>query len=1097
MYISRIVRAACAIAAALLLGSPSSVMASDPLRDGFLNPPKSAKPHTWWHWMDGNITREGITADLEAMKRIGLGGAQIFNVDCGVPAGPVKFMSPEWLEMTEHAISEAGRLGLELCIHNCAGWSSSGGKWNTPEHAMQEVVWSELKVTGLQRFSDALPQPATREGYYRDIAVLAFKSDGGAQIKDIRVKAAYDRRDRLDPDLSPVPGSPIPLSGVIHLTKNMASDGRLTWDVPDGEWTILRVGYTPTGAVNAPASPEGTGLECDKLSKEALDAHWAGMMASVLKNAGPAVGRSLNNSLIDSYERGFQNWTPRFGEEFAKRCGYDIVPYLPVLSGRVVESPEVSERFLWDFRRTVADLWAENYVGHFTELCHANGMMSSIEPYGNGAFDNLKCGGQADIVMGEFWVGGWGVGETTKMAASAGHTYGHKFTGAESFTADESHGRWLVDPYSIKALGDRVYCDGVNRFIMHRYAHQPWSNVVPGMTMGPWGMNFDRTITWWNQGVAWTSYLSRCQFLLQSGLFAADLCYFYGESGANDLAPRGGLRPAVPAGYDYDGCDSSVVLERMSVRNGRIVLPDGMSYRVLVLPESRFMTPRMLTKIAQLVKAGAVVVGPKPSQSPSLSGYPNCDAEVKRLADQVWGNCDGASIREHKYGLGKVIWGIDIAGVLSGMRIQPDFSTTDNPGRERLSWIHRRVGGADIYFVANRTYYPLTTDCTFRQTGKAPEFWYPDTGKIADASVYQEKDGTTTVPIRFDPAGSVFVVFRKPVGESPHLVSVTRTGGSEADIAPSIHIVKATYGAGAQVADVTSKVSDMVAAGQVPVAADNAMFGDPAPQVVKQLTVEYTVNGKPGKAVVAEGGSWDLMNNGAVPMPDFELQTDKRAGIQLKAWKSGDYTLKTSDGKSRTLRAAPGAANCEITGPWTLRFAKGWGAPDEVVLDKLISWSEHDNPGVKYFSGTAVYAKDFSLPASAVGSNVSVVLDLGRVKNFAEVKLNGKSLGILWKEPFRVDVTGLARAGKNHLEVGVTNLWPNRLIGDAQLPDDCQWNGNTIASIPQWVTDGGKNPQPGRYTFATWRFFNKDSQLLESGLIGPVVVRSVKRLPVK
>jgi len=1091
----------CAAAAALMLGT--AVMAApDSLEKGFLNPPNSAKPHTWWHWMNGNISREGITADLEAMKQIGLGGAQIFNVDCGIPAGPVRFNSPEWVQVMKHAVDEASRLGLELCVHNCGGWSSSGGPWVKPEFAMQEPVWSERKVTGPAHISEALPQPETREGFYRDIAVLAFRSESlpenGEQINDIRGKAAYDRRDRLDPDTTAkVPGGAIPLDGVINISQSMTSDGRLTWDVPEGKWTILRMGYTCTGAINAPAPPEGTGLECDKFSKEALDAHWAGMMGPVLAAVGPAAGRSLDNALIDSYERGHQNWSARFPEEFKTRCGYDITPYLPVLTGRVVGSPEISERFLWDFRRTVADLYAENYVGHFTELCHKNGMQSSTEPYGNFTFDNIQCGRQVDITMGEFWVAGWGVGETTKMAASAVHTGGKKIVGAESFTADEMRGRWQIDPYSIKALGDRIYCDGVNRFIMHRYAHQPWMNVKPGMTMGPWGTHFERTLTWWKQGTGWVSYLSRCQYLLQSGLFSADLCYCYGESAANDLLNRRSLRPAPPAGYDYDGCDAGVVLQRMSVRNGRIVLPDGMSYRVLVLPESRFMTPKMLTKIAALVKAGAVVVGPKPAQSPSLAAYPACDQQVRKLADEVWGNCDGISVKQHAYGLGKVYWGMDLAKVLAATNTKPDFQTQDKPGQERVTYIHRTIGNTEVYFVANHAYFPISVDCTFRQSGKVPEFWYADTGKITAAPVYREHGGLTTVPIRFDPAGSVFVVFRKPAGGANHLVSAARQGGeTEASIASKLRIVKATYGPAddpTRTADVTSKVADMAAALNFTIQASNDVFGDPALNVPKQLTVEYTVAGKPQKAVVGEGGQIDLVTgDGSSAMPAFEMTAGKNGSVALKAWQPGVYTLKTTDGKTRTLRVKAGAATAALTGPWALQFPDGWGAPKQVTLDKLISWTEHSNPGVRYFSGTARYSKDFTLPASLVAPGRSVLLDLGKVKNFAEVTLNGKKLNVLWKEPFRADVTGLVRAGRNHLEVSVTNLWPNRIIGDAQQPDDCQWNGNAIAKIPQWVTDGGKRPQAGRYTFATWRYYNKDSQLLESGLIGPVVIRSVE-----
>ncbi len=767
--------AVCVIVVVLALGV-ASIAAPDSLERGFIDPPNSAKPQTWWHWMNGNITREGITADLEAMKRAGVGGAQIFNVDCGIPAGPVKVGSPEWVGLVKHAVTEADRLGLELCMHNIAGWSSSGGPWIKPEQAMQELVWTERKVQGPAQFSEVLEQPKDKEGFYRDVAVLAFRCedlpDDGQQIGDIRGKAALDRRNRMDPDLTtPVTGGAIPLDGEIDLTKSMAADGRLTWDVPDGKWSILRIGYRPTGAQNAPAPPEARGLECDKLSNEGVEAAWAGMMAPVLKAVGGPDGRSLNNVLIDSYERGYQNWTRDFPAEFARRCGYDITPYLPVITGRVVGSPEISERFLWDFRKTVADLWAENYVGHMADLCHANRMFCSIEPYGNGAFDDLQCGGEADIAMGEFWVGSGG-GDHTKMAASAMHTHGGKIVGAESFTANEEHAKWQADPYSIKALGDQIYCDGVNRFIMHRYAHQPWMNVAPGMTMGPWGTNFERTVTWWDQGAAWLSYLSRCQFLLQSGLFCADVCYCCGEAGANDLIGRGSL----PAGYDYDGCDAGVVLNRMSVRDGRIVLPDGMSYSVLVMPESRFMTPEMIGKIEQLVRAGAVVVGPKPDKSPSLAGYPDCDARVKQLADQVWGDCNGTTIKEVRYGLGLAIWGMDMPAILAQLNIPPDLAVNGAQGEKRAAWIHRRAGDADVYFVSNQSYSRLSREWVFRQSGKVPELWHPDTGKIERAPVYWESGGRTIVPIRFDPAGSVFVVFRKPADGSDHLVSVTRSG---------------------------------------------------------------------------------------------------------------------------------------------------------------------------------------------------------------------------------------------------------------------------------------------------------------------------------
>ena len=553
---------------------------ADSLADGFRNPPDSARPQVWWHWMNGNVTKEGITADLEAMKRVGIGGAQIFNVDGGIPAGPVKFLGPEWRGLMLHAAREADRLGLELCLHNCAGWSSSGGPWNTPEHAMQRVTISEQPVTGPAHFSGVLPAPPARLGFYRDIAVLAFRTPAGEdgtgkslRINNFDAKSGANgqfvlsspAKDRVSADLV------VPRAGIVDLTGALQPDGRLEWDVPAGDWTILRLGYTPTGAENHPAPAAGTGLECDKFSRDALDAHWTGYVQKVLDDLGPlaGAGKPLNNVLIDSYEVGGQNWTPRFRSEFERRRGYDPLLFLPTFTGRVVDNPEVSERFLWDVRRTIADLFAENYYGHFQELCHQHGLKASIEPY-TGPFESLQCGEAADIPMGEFWVGG-APGSSIKLAASAGHIFGRPVIGAESFTASpgRQHGRWLDDPYSLKALGDQVFCRGINRFIFHRYAMQPWTNRWPGMTMGQWGTHFDRTCTWWEQGRAWLQYVARCQYLLQQGRFVADAAYFCGQSAP--VETRVG-NPVLPQGYDFDafGCWGG--------RAGFRVVPDTPAY---------------------------------------------------------------------------------------------------------------------------------------------------------------------------------------------------------------------------------------------------------------------------------------------------------------------------------------------------------------------------------------------------------------------------------------------------------------------------------------------------------------------------------------
>lgn len=1062
------------------------------LERGFKEPPASAKPHTWWHWMNGNVSKDGITRDLEAMKRIGIGGAQIFNVEEGIPLGDTPFMSPQWRDTVKHAIREAKRLGIELCIHNCAGWSSSGGPWIRPEHAMQILTFTETPVTGPLQFSGKLPQPTTRRNYYQDIAVYAIRKPktDGVRLNDIAFKAAFERGGRILPENRPTPeGTATEKDSVVLLTDRMKPDGTLAWDVPEGEWILLRLGHTPTGKENHPAPVAGRGLECDKMSREAMDEHWAGMMAAVLKDADPATRTALNNALIDSYEVGSQNWTPKFRAEFQKRRGYDPLPYMPTVTGRVIGSIDVSERFLWDFRRTIADLFAENYFAYFGELCHKNGLQFSVEPYGNGLFDNLQVGGLADITMGEFWIGG-AASETIRIAASAAHTNGRTIVGAESFTADDQRGRWLVDPYSIKALGDRMFSEGLNRYIFHRYAHQPWKDLAPGMTMGPWGSHIERTQTWWDQGTAWMKYIARCQYLLQSGRFVADVVYFTGEDGPNDLPYLRGS--VVPTGYNYDGCDATV-LRKMRVENGEIVLPTGMRYRVLMLPDGDTMTPETLGVVAKLVEDGATVVGPKPQRSPSLVGYPACDAAVKVLADKVWGSADGKTNFENTYGKGRIYWGKPLVDVLTAQNIDPDVSTTERAFP--VQWIHRKADSTDLYFVSNPRSRNETVSVSFRVMGRMPEIWNPETGATTPAPVWHEENGRTVVSLAFEPAGSAFVVFRKP-STWDHLTSVISEASRTA--APTkIEIVSARYEAtdGAGGADVTQKVAEMVAAGESSIPATNANFGDPIPLHIKRLRVVYRVNGKETERAVGENDSVELLgpSDDTVP-PEFSL-VSRGNEVQLHAWKAGTYEVKTASGKTLSL-TAPEPKKLVVNGSWTLTFPAGKGAPEKVTLPKLASWSTHSDPGVRYFSGSATYNIAFDVPADFAEKGKAIYLDLGRVKNFAEVTVNGKRLNTLWKAPFRVEVTSLVRPGKNTLAVRVTNLWPNRLIGDEQLPADVEWNGVTLKEWPEWLRSGKPRPKTGRVGFTTWHFYNKESPLLESGLLGPVTLYAVPDLPI-
>ena len=845
-------------------------------------------------------------------------------------------------------------------------------------------------------------------------------------------------------------------------------------------------------------------------------------------------------------------------------------------------------------RRTIADLIAENYAGHLQQLSQRHGMSLSIEAYGKGTFDNLSYAGRADVPMAEFWVGG-GMLETCKAMASAAHVYGKPIVAAESFTANPADAKWQNHPFSLKPLGDSAFCEGVNRFVFHRYALQPWLDRKPGMTMGPWGTHYERTETWWDQTSAWHEYLTRCQFLLQQGHFVADICYLCGEGAPNDLLPESQLNAIRLAGYNYDGCTAEVVLTHMAVKEGRLVLPHGMSYRVLVLPRSDTMTPPLLRKIKALVEAGATVVGPRPVRSPSLAGYPKCDEEVKRLAAELWGDCDGKKVLEHRCGQGKVVWGKSLEQLFADMAVPPDFRCRGGTTAADIRYIHRAIAGAEVYFLANGGRETEHTVCSFRVHGRCPELWWPDTGRMERLAGYDEADGGVRVPIRFDPCGSVFVVFRPAAATPPDkVVSVMRNGEvllstpaaranntnvastftmvlwvrPEADITLPTESTDGIAGSGDNRNDAlypppghqvygTGHAGCGISAGRngVCVYEHSAQYFA-APLVARASLTSWThlavvyrggepllyINGKlarkglksrmtvhPGVGVLhdvrpaafkgnihtlqqinralTEAEIARLMestapDSGGDDLPDVEIVQGEGENLSVQVRLAGTYEIQTARGKSLAFEAPSIGRSLEIPGPWNLRFPAGWGAPERVTLEKLISWTDHNDPGVRCFSGAATYSRQIVVPAEMIGKERRVFLDLGRVRVIAQVNLNAKEVGILWKEPFRVDVTDAVKAGENVLEIRVVNLWPNRLIGDEQLPDDCEWResqgtaGRPLLEWPTWLLEGKPRPS-GRYTFSTWKHWTGDSPLLESGLLGPVILRPAVKIAVR
>ncbi len=1116
-----------AAAVAALLGAwiVSAQNSGEALERGFQNPPDSAKPRVWWHWMNGNITKEGIKGDLEWMKRVGIGGFQNFDAALNTPQIVEKrlvYMTPEWKDAFKYTATLADQLGLEMAIAGSPGWSESGGPWVPPAQGMKKYVWSETRVEGGRPFSGTLPKPPAATGpfqnmplagrggmngeaappppreFYADAAVVAYRVPAGdvpmarLQPKVTSSGGAFDLAALTDGDLvkaSLLPAAPVgekswiqfefaapqtihgltialgggggrggrgggnsgqvlqssddgrqfsdvvalPLGGaaehtlafppvtakffrvsfitqpppagragfggmppmggraaptapagvqiaelvlqtgarvnrfeekaafvptpdlygfatpavsaqdavrkadVIDLTSKMRPDGTLDWTPPAGTWMVVRLGYSLLGITNHPASPEATGLEVDKLNRAYVKAYLDNYLGQYKDTVGPLMGkRGLQYIVTDSWEAGAENWTDDMIAEFTKRRGYDPHPWLPVLTGHVVESAEASDRFLWDFRRTIADLIAENHYDQITASLKERGMARYSESHESGRAiiaDGMEVKRSAAVPMSAMWTQlpgvnneQYGYNADIRESASVAHIYGQNLVAAESLTA--SFGAWSWSPETLKPTADKELAMGLNRFVIHTSVHQPVNDKIPGLGLGPFGQWFTRHETWAELAKPWTTYLARSSYMLQQGKFVADVIYYYGED-SNVTAIFAAKSPDVPAGYNFDYVNADALKNRLSVENGRIVTATGMSYRVLALdPYSEHMSLPVLKKIRDLVNAGAVVVGPKPVGSPSLS---DDQVEFQTIADQVFSSGTG----ERTVGKGKVYAGQTLAQALPALGVAPDFEFTRPEADTNLLFVHRKVADGEIYWVDSRNKSAETVDATFRVTGKAPELWHADTGEIEPAS-YLVANGHTVVPLRLDSYEAVFVVFRK---------------------------------------------------------------ASAAPSRVLPEPVETTIT--------------------------------------------------------------------TVEGPWEVSFPPNRGAPAKIGLDKLSSWSENADAGVKYFSGTGTYSKSIQAPAGWFKTGAQLWLDLGDVKNLAEVSVNGKPLGIVWKPPFRANVTGALKPGANSVEIKVTDLWVNRLIGDQQ---------------------------PGvakKYTYTAQQFYRANSPLLPSGLLGPVkLVRS-------
>lgn len=977
------------------------------MKNGFVDVPNEARTKVFGFWIEGLIDKKTITRDFEELKAKGFGGVLLSQNKGGegresvnvlpppiskpLRVLPVAFGSEEWQSMLAHATKEADRLGLELSLEPQSGWML-GGPSVTPEESMKIVVFSEKFVQGPTEGKLALDCPDAIL-LYKDIVMLATKAsdttDTSQGITNFGLKSFNKKmgsrgiyplhqysEEKEDMPLDIV----LKKEDVIDVTP-FFKDGILDWEVPEGKWNIIRFGMTSTGHPTHRPTDGDLGLVIDHMSKDALASFFDKSILPLIQ-ASKNAGTSLKGLMTESWEHGMCTWTQDFKNEFSARRGYDITPYMPVLANKIIENRMASNRFLYDFRRTVADLISENHYKYFADLCHQNGLYWHPESGGPHAapIDALQTMSYNDAPMGEFW----SRANThrvdadqrlyVKQSASVAHTNGKRFVFAEGPSSIGPF--WERAPKDLKGVFDRVFCEGVNKVVWAVFSSSPVEFGLPGIRFFAC-TNINPNLTWWDQSPALVDYLNRCSYMLSLGLFRADVLYYNGGEVPNFVFLKESVTD-LDFGYDYDKCGSEVLLERAEVRNNKLYLPDGMQYSLLVLPNEPAIRLEVLRKIEALVQDGLVLLGPKPTRARGLTGYPESDQEVKLIADRLWGNIDGEKVFEHSYGKGKVVYGKDINTLLKSLQIEPDFGFKSPLKDTQLDYIHRSTHDAEIYFVVNRLarhgindfkYRYLTdvpdryeaVECSFRINDMIPEIWNPVSGKTTEISVFKEENGRTIIPLHFSPEASKFIIFRRG-NAGRHITRIKKDG--------------------------------------------NNIF--PMPE-------NYNVSTDPPIHVEKEGEK-----------------------IYADIFQPGRYEMEWSDGKLEKIDVTTLSNRQEIEGPWNLDFSPelaglSLNAPASFVAEELKSLTEYEAEDVKYYSGTIRYTNTFK---ADLLDGYKVFLDLGNVQEIADVYINNRKVGTTWIAPFRIDITDFLKAGDNLLHIDVVNLWANRLIGDGMKPEE-------------------------------------------------------------
>lgn len=958
------------LAATLALASCASDKDFTTLQSEFQDPPQEARPRVWWHWEDGNVTKDGIRKDLEWMHRIGIGGYHHF--DAGINMEPVVenrmvYMHDDWKDAFRYAINLSDSLGMTIGIASSPGWSNTGGPWVEKDDAMKRLVWSYVDVEDGDTTTVKLPQPRANLDYYKDIKVLAVYLPEEQDYRSIKVYGRggrnmwnvqpYDHSLILEAsndgvnywEVTRIPGtnagditvnfpptrakefrlvgeagrevpgytlfhqtrimkaeekagfsSPYDLNefptilpegedvaakeSVTDITGLMDEDGTLHWEAPYGSWRVIRFGYTLTGKRNGPAPKEATGLEVDKLDQDAYHRYFVKYLDMYKEATGGMIGsRGITELLVDSYEAGWQTWTPRMFEEFEARRGYSMLPWMPVLTGEILESVEASEKFLFDWRRTIGELYQASYAS-VKDIASEYGIGTvCLESQENGRVfvtDGMSIKRHADVPMAACWAK---VDRPTshstipvavadmRESASLSHLYGNQWVATESFTADGwEDNAYTFTPERIKWLADTEFASGINRIFVHESSSQPLDDCKPGLGLMGYGQWFNRHETWAEQARAWTDYLARTSYMMSRGGNIADILVYYGED-TNVTAKYALEEFPVPTGYNYDFINADGLFD-IEVRDGRIAAPSGAEYSLLCLDiEGLPQSEEVAARLQELTDAGASI----------------CDIEELETA------------------------------IASTPR--------DVEGPAELRFVHRKAGSTDFYWIDNPTDGEMTAEISLRCAGRKPVIWNPDNGETTPTS-YRIENGRTIIPMHMYSNDAVFVVF--------------------------------------------------------------------SPEKAKK---SYSAP--------------------AAPKPED-------GSIELKSWKM--------EFPQRTLE-----------------------------VDGLCDYGTIGFEDVKYFSGTCKYTTNMSLEKAPKVA----VLDLGRVCDLCELKVNGENVGILWRAPFSIDIAGFLKEGENSIEVDVVNTWVNRLIGDAQ--PDC----------------------PKKTTYTTADFYDADDEPAPAGLLGPVVLK--------